>query len=341
MPRKCDSHPTINGTKGAVYALVDGKAYRLSRNMLLQRRLPDGSPLPPTATVVLGVTGAIREEDLFSAVTQVADGVSTLTVDAAARGVGRRVTVEKSAEQAHRKVSEAASRVAELGGWPPRISAAGLAARVPTEENPSTSGFDAGVAIALGMIPWERAALAAGLHAAYTPDAIAQVRRETGLDGGQGWDPDSEAVWWLAACSVCVEGQVDAAGFTEQVDRFRVLRKDPSARLQAAQGMLARMLETFEVREGVAWAVKDGGMQGAYLAGHEVAAMHASGIGLYFVGTHRTAGFACESFPWAEPDTDQERGRSGPVFGSRQFIKTRDLEELDAFLEFLRQTSQL
>lgn len=75
------------------------------------------------------------------------------------------------------QVEAKAARVAELGGWPSYISHDSLLARVPTPELRAT-GFDAGIACALDLIPRDRQRLASSLHAAYTPAVVAQARRE-------------------------------------------------------------------------------------------------------------------------------------------------------------------
>ena len=235
-------------------------------------------------------------------------------------------------------VADNAARVAELGQWPAHVTTGSLVARVP-ESGSSASGFDAGVAVALGLIPADRGKLAAVLHAAYTPQAVAQVREEMGLaSAGVRIDPDCESVWWLAACSVCVEEQVDEATMVGQCEAFTELALDPRARLAAAKDMLADMLDSFEVIDEVAHATRNGGMQGAYLAGYRIAVQYASAHDVFFVGTYEPAGLRLDGFGWREPGNpdalsrDGQMGRSGPVFGSRQFVKACDADELNAVL---------
>ena len=97
-------------------------------------------------------------------------------------------------------------------------------------------------------------------------------------------------------------------------------------------------MTAFEVVEfaggSVAMALRDGGMQGAYLAGHDVAASHDETHDLYFLGTFH-ASLGLEEFDWTEPgvpeaeDVESRRGRSGPVHGSRQYVKCADSAELE------------
>lgn len=208
-----------------------------------------------------------------------------------------------------------ASRIAELGHWPSYINADSLTERVPSYEQCS-SGFDAGIACALDLIPRDRQALSAGLHAASAPRLVEQVRREA-----KTLDPDSETVWWLAACSICEEGEINQTQFIEQIASFNAIAGDRSARVTAAVSALAEMLRSFEIDElGIPFAVADGGMQGAYIAGHPISAMYAEKHELYFIGTmEETLGL--EDFEWSDPE------RSGPVHGSRQFVKCADHAE--------------
>jgi hypothetical protein len=217
-------------------------------------------------------------------------------------------------------VEAAAPRVAALGGWPDFVALESLSARVPTSERRAT-GFDAGIACALDLIPRERQRLAATLHAAYTPEAVEQARREAG-----DLDSDSETCWWLAACHVCEEGQLAPADFDAQLAAFAQLAADPQARLAAAESEYARMMTLFQVRNGIAFGVEDGAMQGAYLAGHDLAGMYAAEHHLWFLGTFRES-LGLDDFAWSTELDDELRPRSGPVWGSRQFCKAASEDE--------------
>lgn len=252
------------------------------------------------------------------------------------RSLRRPLTGSGSPAQLRELVDAEAARVAELGEWPDWISPASLTERVPLG-SAAAPGFDAGIACCLGLIPPARQRLAARLHAAYTPQAVAQVRREA-----TPMHPESDTTWWLAACSVCREGEVDAAMFAAQVQEFTLLAGDPAARRRAAVAEHQAMLARFAVRpDGLAIADVDGGMQGAYLAGHRAAAMWAQQAGIFFVGTYEKS-LGLEDFDWSEPadpdasDPARRLGRSGPVHGSRQFVKCADEAELERVVARLR-----
>lgn len=238
-----------------------------------------------------------------------------------------------------RQVLAATPRLARLGAWPVAAPADALAVRLPSFDADGApvdglGGFDAGVACALDLVPRDRQGLAAKLHAAWSPAAVAQLRRETADLA----DPDLPAAWWLAACSVCVEGPVGPDRFLAQLDEFDVLVADPDARLAAALGCLDAMRAAFEVRDGVAWASRDGGAQGAYLAGHDLTVTWAERYGLFFVGTFWPS-LGLRGFAWRAPgdlsaqDPAARQGRSGPVGGSAQFVKCCDRDELAEVLE--------
>jgi len=232
-----------------------------------------------------------------------------------------------------------AAAVADLGGWPVWIDReSSLTARIP-HENRAASGFDAGIACALGLMPAQAEALTATLHAAYTPTAVAEIRAAITRDNNGRWQlksADSAACWWLAACSLCQDGDnVDVAAFRQQLADFDTLQKNPAARKAAAEVALNAMCASFDTKRGHAFGNKDGCMQGAYIAGHDVAVMYAAHHGVYFIGTfHETLGL--ENFGWGAACDDKGRSKSGPVHGSRQFVKCADESELAAALAAVR-----
>jgi|GEM_PF-979761 len=227
------------------------------------------------------------------------------------------------------------AKVAQMGQWPAHIAvSASLTGRVPFGDN-LRSGFDAGVACSLGLMPPHSQKLIATLHAAYTPEAVAEIRRET--NNGTGLrHADSAVCWWLAGCSVCIEGDtVDEKTFRAQLHEFQALMQDPEARLLAAHTTLQEMVGSFDTKRGYAFGTQDGSMQGAYIAGHDVAVMHAPTRDLYFIGTfHETLGL--ENFNWDSKTDDRGRATSGPVHGSRQFVKCASAPELDRIITALK-----
>lgn len=232
----------------------------------------------------------------------------------------------------YRRVAENVGRVAKQGFWPVYISPESLLERLPWEGQIS-SGFDAGIACALDLIPRERQTLASRLHAAYAPEALAQVRAEAVT-----MDPDAETTWWLAACSVCDEDRVDQSRLFEQLEAFTVLIQDPVARSAAARACLEQMTSTFELQDGVPFGSVDGCLQGAYLSGYPLATMLAEQPGeepLYYLGTYLDS-LGLEDFPWSEKLDLAGRQRSGGVHSSRQYAKATDADEFARALAVAR-----
>ncbi len=237
---------------------------------------------------------------------------------------------ERELDRLRALVEKNAPAIALLGEWPPYISAETLIERVPKSGEGNAPGFDAGVACALGMIPEDRQALAAHLHANYSPESVAQVRREVAMK-----DPNTETAWWLAACSVCREGDVDAAAFLAQVESFKELSRDAQQRLAAATREYDDMMKRFTLIDGAPYGEDDGCMQAAYLAGYPFASSYAANYGLFFIGTYEES-LGLEDFPWSEEKDEKGRAKSGPVYGSRQFVKCATKEEWEKALEVVR-----
>lgn len=224
----------------------------------------------------------------------------------------------------------AIDRVVKLGNWPERARARAvesLAGRIPVEGGTS-SGFDAGLACCLDLIPRDKQKLAATLHANYSEAAVEQVRREAAE-----MDPDSETTWWLAASHVCKEEtKIDEADFLKQIRDFEMFARTPDARVSAARMAFESLSNGFELRDGVPYATRNGGMQGAYLAGYKVAVEWSDNCGIYFVGTFRPS-LGLESFAFSNEVDEGGRKKSGLI--SSSFAKcTKD--ELPAVLAVVR-----
>jgi hypothetical protein len=228
-------------------------------------------------------------------------------------------------------ISVAASRLAELGNWPAYIDAVqSLTSRIPSEGNENAPGFDAGIACALEYIPRDKQKLSAVLHAAYTPEAVEQVRREA-----VEMLPDSETTWWLAACSICREGGIDQEAFYAQLVTFEGLANDPAARVAAAKAEFEKMTRLFQLVDGVPFGCVDGCMQGAYLAGHAWAVQYNPAYGIFFLGTYLPT-LGLEDFPFSDKKDEKGRPMSGPVWGSKQFVKASSFGELSRAIEVVR-----
>lgn len=229
-------------------------------------------------------------------------------------------------------VRRAAPDIARLGQWPAHIDPqASLTDRIPQPQQ-TASGFDAGIAAALGLMPDHAKPLCATLHAAYTEAAVEELRGAISRHNGL-WtikDAQSATCWWLAACSLCIDGEeVDIDTLRQQITGFAALAADDTARKAAAEKTLNEMCSRFDTTRGYAYGEGDGCMQGAYIAGHDLAVMQARHYDVYFIGTFRPS-LGLEDFGWSDAVDAKGRPRSGPVHGSRQFVKCASESELAA-----------
>jgi hypothetical protein len=226
-------------------------------------------------------------------------------------------------------------RVAKLGQWPEHHDVEkALLGRIPRRGR-TAPGFDAGVACALGMIPRPRQELACKLHANYDEDSVETVRHE--LAYGDEEFAYTDTCWWLAACSVCKEGNVDLMTFRCQLDGFQKLMSDPEARVAAARKCYREtMASTFVVMpDGVVFTSVDGGAQGAYLAGHDIVVSWAQNYGIFFLSTFRPS-LGLEEFAWSDAVDAKGQAMSGSVRGSRQFVKCATFDEVMRALAIAR-----
>src|SRR3989339_309722 len=223
-----------------------------------------------------------------------------------------------------------AQRVAELGSWPDYVKPEELLKRIP-KMGETAPGFDAGVACSLNLIPEDKQRLSAVLHADYTKEAVVQIRNELkaiSFPAIYSLNPDSPTVWWLAASSLCSDSEVDKDGFLDQVEKFRELVADPEKRLQAARQEYGGMHSSFVLRDdGVPFGERDGCIQAAYIDGSPFGIFHSQKYGLYFVGTYEDS-LGLEDFQWSNEKDEKGRSKSGPVHGSKQFVKCASEEEL-------------
>jgi len=227
-------------------------------------------------------------------------------------------------------VRQAIPRIADHGCWPGYVDGElSLVSRMPSMLEVGL-GFDAGLACALDMIPRNKQKLASTLHAAYTESAVEQVRRE-----GADLDADSETTWWLAA-SICEEAGVNHDAFLDQLHAFRALAHDPIERVRAASRTLDAMRKNFTLIDGIPFVTKDGGLQGAYVSGYNWGVQYSEAFSLFFIGTFR-ANLGLETFPFSDRKDENGRPMSGPVHGSKQFVKVSSFKELEAATRFVRE----
>ncbi len=239
----------------------------------------------------------------------------------------------RGAAEALETVRDNVERVAALGEWSANEHAKGrLIGRVPQdndgEDEVLAPGFDAGIACALSMIPEDKQRLSAVLHAAYTPEAIAQLRGEL-----ENMTPGTETTWWLAASSLCEEGNISVLSFMAQVRQFEQLMLDPAKRLMAAKAEWNKLKGSFQDMNGVAYTTVDGGMQAGYIAGHKLAVGYAENYGIHFVGTYLPS-LGLEDFEWSDVCDKQGRSTSGLL--GPNFAKVGDLVELGEVIKIAR-----
>jgi hypothetical protein len=241
-----------------------------------------------------------------------------------------------------------APRVKELGNWPSHVDEMSLVHRIPDEREKrlTAPGFDAGIACCLDLIPRDKQRLSAILHGAYTPEAVEQIRSEvesiiefgalTANETDQVLEVafNSETTWWLAASSVCDDGDKSSEDVLDQVRSFERLIKNSSGRWIAALDEYRKMEKSFHVVDNIAISLRDGGMQAAYIHGYPLAIMPA--YGTWFVGTFYPTLGVPEDFPWGDKKDEKDRPMSGPVFGSKQFVKCATFDELEALLNYAR-----
>lgn len=241
---------------------------------------------------------------------------------------------EVQVENLRSKIMAAYQRVKELGNWPNYIGEGTFLDRIPKQGDTNASGFDAGIACALDLIPRDKQKLAATLHAAYTPEAVDQVRKEL-----EKMDADSETVWWLAACSMCEEGGIDQKSFLDQITGFEKLAQNSGERKIAAQKEREDKMNSFrfenEIDSEVPFGERDGCISAAYIAGFPFAVNFSEKYGIYFIGTYHSS-LGLENFQWSDEKDEQGRPKSGPVFGSKQFVKCATLDEVKKAIKIIK-----
>lgn len=225
-------------------------------------------------------------------------------------------------------------RLAKLGEWPEYKlphAVESVAGRIPQVGETNAQGFDAGLACALDIIPREKQRLAAVLHGNYTAEAVEQVRQEL-----KNLDADSETAWWLAASDLCTEGSTDEKKFRDQLEAFEDLAADPKSRLVTAKHEYEKIKGLFSTDQyGFPFGTEDGCIQGAYIAGYPAGAHYSKEYDLYFVGTYLPS-LGLENFSWSEEKDESGRSKSGPMHGSKQFVKCANEAEFKKVLAIVK-----
>lgn len=231
-------------------------------------------------------------------------------------------------------VKERTPEIRKLGNWPDYISDNSLISRIPITPKDKYLGFDAGIACCLDLIPRDKQKLSAQLHAAYTKEAINLYREQI----NSGLDQNSETCWWLAACSICREGDITQKLFIEQIDKFKKLRDDQSLRKRKALDTHQVMMNSFDTGrygENVPFGDKDGCIQGAYFSGFKFGALYSNELDRYYIGTYFPTLGIPDDFPWSDEVDAKGEPKSGFVFGSKQFIMCAKEDEFIRALEIV------
>lgn len=233
-----------------------------------------------------------------------------------------------------------AKRVSEsCPDWPDWANPEDVLQRIPGVDKLGP-GLDSFLACILWIVPEEAWSLSAGLHVNWNHERVSLIRAAIAED----LPPDHPATWWAAMCSICQEGEVDQTLFMQQIVHAYMLRTNPVARREAADAELTRMRGLFSVDfPNFPWAegafpigTEDGCLQGMYISGYDWGVHDATETyGIYFIGTCRES-LGLEDFEWGTEKDDQGRDKSGPVFGSPQFVKCADKAELRRAIEVVK-----
>ncbi|MDA3863353.1 MAG: hypothetical protein PF689_05735 [Deltaproteobacteria bacterium] len=235
-----------------------------------------------------------------------------------------------SMQEIRKKVSSNVHRIAKQGNWPEYIDAKGaLCDRIPSAKK-KASGFDAGLACALDLIPRNRQKLISTLHAAYNEKCVLQIREEADK-----MLPDSETCWWLAASSLVVYKKLSVPEFQDQINDFRLLIQDAMLRRDVAIEMFETMIKSYQMINKIPLSVKNRGLQGAYLDGHDFAVQYHETEAKFFIGTFKES-LGLDNFKFSQEKDENGNLISGPVFGSRQYVATNSFSELNQILKVVR-----
>ncbi len=121
----------------------------------------------------------------------------------------------------------------------------------------------------------------------------------------------------------------------QQIEDFKKLGQDPEAREGAAEKEFEQMTHSFTLKDGIPYGEQDGCIQGAYIAGYPYGTQYSEQYGLYFIGTYEDS-LGLEDFAWSEEKDEEGRAKSGPIFGSKQFVKCANEDELHRAMDVVK-----
>lgn len=168
------------------------------------------------------------------------------------------------------------------------------------------------------------------MHAAYNEKSVLQIREEADK-----MMPDSETCWWLAASSLVVYKKLTVPEFHDQINDFHLLIQDAMLRRDVAIEMFETMINSYQMVNKVPFSVKNRGLQGAYLDGHDFAVQYHEAEAKFFIGTFKES-LGLENFEFSQDKDENGNLISGPVFGSRQYVATNSFSELTQILKIVR-----
>ena len=249
-------------------------------------------------------------------------------VEASKKGVNDWLSAQRNT------VEGSLDKIANLAGVSGDLGAVRhLLARIPATVDHTASGFDAGVAVATGLIPEEYAGLSAKLHLKQTPEAIMELR--TGIEQLRQGAVENSTLYWALASAFCIEDNlVDGGGYLHQVSGYEKVRK--TGNVEQMRDMALSFINKLGERsapdpDGVYAAGDSAGCLGAY-AIHKAAVAYYTDArypGMFFIGTYHDS-LGLDNFEFGKRLDKNGAERSGKIGGRSNFVKC------DGYAEFGR-----
>ena len=213
--------------------------------------------------------------------------------------------------------------------------------RIPVEIEAPAPGFDAAVAVLLGLAKESHIKDIINFHLGnYGEETIQKMRNE--IEAIKNFrdleDLDQMSTyWWLAFSSLCTEGEATTEEFYNQYLNAVKVAQDPEIRYASAINCLNKIQNSFQMDEktSLPFGTTDGCLHASYLSGHEVASMYASAYDLYFLGTYVPGKFKriIDLFQFSEDTDNAGRTKSGVI--NSTFLKFKDYQEMQSALALL------
>jgi hypothetical protein len=263
---------------------------------------------------------------------------------------GAKQVIAQNITSFYNTIEGSVRRVAQLGNWPgeTKMHIDALLGRVPREDNVA-SGFDAGIAVALGLTTidgQEFGRLSASMHTDPTENDYTEVRQGIGrIERG---DMRNDTAFWLLGSLVCDDGYqgVDQEQFVRQVQKYNELQDSmfstSDGRATQIQNILLDSVKNMksgyiQMDDGVVFAEDNAALIGAYIDGHKFGVF--PGGGLFYIGSYLPS-LGLEDFKFGT-STEMVNGdvktKSGFVHeGSYNFIKCATIGELSRAVDIVK-----